>query len=169
MPSKHDQEPLAYMLTWATYGTWLPGDRRGWVRYRHGFQDSDPRVEVEAAARMGETACRLNSRERRIVEETIAAHCGVRNWTLHAVNCRSNHVHVVVSAGVHPDMVCEQFKAWCSRELKKHQRAHASTDVAIRERWWAARGSKRYLKDEQSLEAAIIYVRDAQDAPRNAD
>jgi hypothetical protein len=22
-------EPLAYFLTWSTYGTWLPGDERG--------------------------------------------------------------------------------------------------------------------------------------------
>ena len=25
-------EPLAYFLTWTTYGTWLPGDERGWSR-----------------------------------------------------------------------------------------------------------------------------------------
>ena len=31
-------EPLAYFLTWPTYGTWLPGDERGWVEYRHGWQ-----------------------------------------------------------------------------------------------------------------------------------
>ena len=31
-------EPLADFLTWPTYGTWLPGDRRGWVEYRHGWQ-----------------------------------------------------------------------------------------------------------------------------------
>ena len=27
-------EPLAYFLTWPTYGTWLPGDERGWVEYQ---------------------------------------------------------------------------------------------------------------------------------------
>ena len=25
------QPPLAYFLTWTTYGTWLPGDERGWI------------------------------------------------------------------------------------------------------------------------------------------
>ncbi len=25
-------DPLAYYLTWPTYGTWLPGDERGWVK-----------------------------------------------------------------------------------------------------------------------------------------
>jgi hypothetical protein len=24
--------PIAYHLTWTTYGTWLPGDSRGWVQ-----------------------------------------------------------------------------------------------------------------------------------------
>ena len=27
-------EPIAYFLTWTTYGSWLPGDQRGWVQYR---------------------------------------------------------------------------------------------------------------------------------------
>ena len=34
-------DPLAYFITWATYGTWLPGDERGWVEYRHGWQLPD--------------------------------------------------------------------------------------------------------------------------------
>ncbi len=29
-------EALAYFLTWTTYGTWLPGDERGWVQYSMG-------------------------------------------------------------------------------------------------------------------------------------
>jgi hypothetical protein len=29
-------DPLAYFLTWATYGTWLPGDERGWIQYHRG-------------------------------------------------------------------------------------------------------------------------------------
>jgi hypothetical protein len=34
--------PIAFFLTWSTYGTWLPGDDRGWVEYCHGFQLPDP-------------------------------------------------------------------------------------------------------------------------------
>jgi hypothetical protein len=36
---------------------------------------------------------------------------------------------------------------------------------AIRENWWAERGSQRYINDEDSLAAAIRYVRDGQDRP----
>ena len=28
------ERALAYYFTWNTYGSWLPGDRRGWVRKR---------------------------------------------------------------------------------------------------------------------------------------
>ena len=41
-------EPLAYFLTWPIYGTWLPGDERGWVEYRHGWQLPDPARKRQA-------------------------------------------------------------------------------------------------------------------------
>jgi len=116
---------------------------------------------------MTEDACPLDEDQRRLVEATIADHCRIRSWTLHAVNCRTNHLHVVVTAGLHPDQVREQFKAWTSRKLKQLERDRTSESVApsgIRTRWWAERGSSRYLNDDDSLEAAILYVRDAQGA-----
>jgi hypothetical protein len=132
-------EPLAYFLTWPTYGTWLPGDERGWVQYHRGPQLPDPVKKLESSARMSEGACRLTDPERRLVEETISVHCRVRRWTLHAVNCRSNHVHVVLTAGEHPDTVRDQLKAWCTRRLKEFQRTQltigSSHSSRLRTRW----------------------------------
>jgi len=166
-------EPLAYFLTWPTYGTWLPGDERGWVQYRRGMRPPDPIVEREAAARMTEDACRLDHEQRRLVETTIADHCRVRRWTLHAVNCRSNHVHVVVAANRDPNEVREQFKAWCTRRLKamEHERRRTiAADIPpsqlIRRNWWAERGSGLYINDDEALEGLIHYVLEAQDRPR---
>ncbi len=168
-------EPLAYFLTWSTYGTWLPGDQRGWVLYRRGMQSPDAILERQAKARMKEDACRLDEEERRLVELTICDHCRVRGWTLHAVNCRSNHVHVVVAATVHdPNTMREQFKAWCTRRLKELLVARrrqitlqdTSSDV-VRENWWAERGSGLYVNDEDGLQAVIDYVQLAQDSPRD--
>src|SRR5437868_352228 len=150
-------DPLAYFLTWSTYGTWLPGDERGWVDYHHGFQLPDPIRKLESAARMSEDACLLDAEQRRLVETTIADHCRIRGWTLHAVNCRSNHLHVVVTAGTHPDKVRSQLKAWCTAKLKELDLERAAFGSqgppSIREQWWAERGSKRYINDEDSLEA----------------
>ncbi len=54
----------------------------------------------------------------------------------------------------------QQFKAWGTRALRD------SSDLAGDESPWTRHGSTRYLWDEQSVEAAIEYVRDWQDRPR---
>ncbi len=162
-------DALAYFLTWSTYGTWLPGDERGWVEYRHGWQLPDPVRKLEAEALMTEDACVLSLPQREVVHATIAEHCQIRGWVLHAVNCRTNHLHVVVTAPMyHPKVVREQFKAWCTRRLKEHEDDNSTRKPSdpVRENWWAERGSCRFLTDDVSLEAAILYVRDGQDRKR---
>jgi REP element-mobilizing transposase RayT len=154
-------EPLAYFLTWATYGTWLPGNERGWIKYGHGWQSPDPIRKLEAEARLTEDACRLDAEQRQAVAKQIAETCRIRGWTLHVVSCRSNHVHVVVTAGKPPKSVRNDLKAWCTRRLKELDIARGRTTV--RENWWAERGSQRYINNHEGLEAAIVYVRDGQD------
>ena len=165
-------EPLAYFLTWCTYGTWLPGDERGWIEYGHGWQLPDVVRKLEAEARMTEDACRLDGEQRDVVERQIAETCNIRGWELHAVNCRSNHAHVVVTADQAPKIVRNQLKAWCTRRLKeleavRHDAQGRVVDATtLRENWWAERGNQRFINDSESLEAAILYVRDGQDKPR---
>jgi REP element-mobilizing transposase RayT len=117
---------------------------------------------------MTEHACRLSRAQRAIVEATIRKHCELRGWILHEVNCRSNHLHLVVSAPVNPKTVRSQLKAYCTRMLRQDQaeRSRRSAREQLRKNWWAERGSIRYLNDEDSLEAAILYVRHGQDRPR---
>ncbi len=183
-------DPLAYYLTWVTYGTWLPGDERGWVKCGRGLQPPDPIRKLEAGARMTEDACRLDPEQRKLVEKTVADHCRIRGWELFEVNCRSNHIHVVVAADIKPEAVRSQLKAWTTRKLKeleRHRRgiltrsASEGTPILtrsasegevprgdnIRENWWAERGSRRYINDADSLEAVIQYVRDGQDDPEH--
>ena len=150
-------DPIGYFLTWVTYGTWLPGDSRGWVEHQHGWQLPDPIKEIEAAARMGEDACRLSDQQRTVVEDQIGETCRHRGWHLCAVNCRSNHVHVVVSAGdTRPKKIRADLKAWTTRSLKQRFEPN-------RENWWADRGSIRFLYDEDSLQAVVVYVTEGQD------
>lgn len=153
--------PLAYFLTWTTYGSWLPGDDRGWTNESTGHQPPDRRTLRTAAERLQESICVLSVEERQIVEATIADHCQIRGWKLHAVNCRTNHVHVVVQANSPPDVVTGQFKSWSTRRLRAHE-ASTSDREKRRHRWWSEGGSKRYLNDEHGLEMAIKYVLDAQ-------
>ena len=159
-------EALAYFLTWGTYGTWLPGDKRGWVQYRRGWQPPAPYRESLAKSIMTEAPCILDWQQRKLVEATIAKHCRIRGWKLYEANCRKMHVHVVVPTNEDPDVVRDQLKAWCTRALKELERERRGPNAVIRKKWWAERGSKRYINDHESLEAVIAYVRDGQDRPR---
>lgn len=151
------EDPIGFFLTWVTYGTWLPGDKRGWVEYHRGWQLPDPMLESEAKARMADDACRLTREQRDAVEIQIGLTCRHRGWDLHAVNCRSNHIHVIVSAAqTHPKKIRGDLKAWATRCLKQQFDPQ-------RKNWWSERGSIRFLYDEESLESAVIYVTDAQD------
>ena len=154
-------DPLAFFLTWTTYGTWLPGDERGWVTKPGEFFVGDDRIQQVACERLTAPPLFLGDDQRLIVESTILAHCRIRGWYLHAVACRTNHVHVVVTASQrHPEEVMDQFKAWCTRKLKERDRV---LETSVKLNWWTQRGSKRWLNDDTSLEAAIRYVLEGQD------
>lgn len=156
----HD-EPLAFFLTWTTYGTWLPGDERGWVAKPGQFRAPDSGREKSARIRMTEEPLYLDDEQRAIVEATIRRHCEMRGWYLHAVACRTNHVHVVVTARVDPETIMDQFKAWCTRHLKQNE-VPKPNDSFRRQKWWTQRGSKRFINDDVGLEGAIRYVLEGQ-------
>jgi len=148
---------LAYHITWTTYGTWLPGDGRGWVRWgESGVKPPDPERERDAGKRMVESAVMLTEDQWRMVEQTVRDHCLIRGWRLHAVNARTNHIHVVVTADRDPQEVMNQFKAWCSRRLNEQ----AGT---FRKRWWTKHGSTKWINDEIYLGNAVRYVEEGQD------
>ncbi len=152
----HDA-PIAFFLTWPTYGTWLPGDDRGWIEYHHGWQMPDTARVLESNAKMKEDACILVPAERQIVEAQVAETCQHRGWELHAVTCRSNHMHIVVGAfDTHPKKIRIDIKAWCTRRLKERSNPN-------RENWWAERGSQRYIWDDDGLVTVVQYASEAQD------
>ncbi len=100
-------EPLAYFLTWTTYGTWLPGDDRGWRRKGEPeVQPPNPLMVEMARSPMKEKEFTLSHEHRRLVERTIRRHGELRRWAPHAVNARTSQIHVVVTAvGYRPETV----------------------------------------------------------------
>lgn len=150
---------LAYFLTWSTYAHRLHGDAAGSVDLAHNDPNSpmlkpNPgRIESERA-RLAHEPFVLSPEARDVVHRVIVDHTLRRGWTLHAVNVRTNHVHVVVDCqGTHtPEQVMQQFKMWGTRRLNEAGLATSQTHV------WADHGSTRYLNDATGLMSAIEYV-----------
>ena len=73
-------QPLAYFLTWPTYGSRLHGDERGSVDREHNQPDTpmldhNPKRLRWEREQMSLAPVILNDEERRIVAQTIQDHC----------------------------------------------------------------------------------------------
>ena len=156
--------PLAYHLIWTTYGTWLPGDVRGWIKSGlFGIQEPNPELEQHARDMMAESEVRLTPEQRAAVEQTIRKHCQIRNWILHAVNVRSNHVHLVVTCPCDGAKARDELKLWGSRCLSDLAGLTRPVSAkAGRRHWWTEKGECKAIDTPEYFENAVHYVADLQ-------
>lgn len=150
--------PLAYLITFRCYGTWLHGDERGSVDYVHN-QYGSPRIAPNEKWRQYKTQLlkhspvKLDAARRDSVEFAIRETCDLRNWSLLAINVRTNHVHTVVSIGTFkPENALTAFKANATRQMRQNKCWQHEYSP------WAEKGSKRRLWNERHIELAIDYV-----------
>jgi REP element-mobilizing transposase RayT len=150
--------PLGYLITFRCYGTWLHGDERGSIdRFHNRYKSpylarSDRRRDLNLKQMRSEPLV-LDTKQRQSVDLAVREVCVNREWLLHALNVRTNHVHTVVSIGsIKPDRVLNAFKAYATRRMRLDGNWTESHSP------WADKGSQRYLWTEQSLALAIDYV-----------
>ncbi|MGI8469653.1 MAG: transposase [Pyrinomonadaceae bacterium] len=150
--------PLAYLITFRCYGSWLHGDERGSVD-RFNNQYESPHIapnkvwQEYSAQQLKSEVVILNSKQRKAAEEAIREVCDYRNWFLRAINVRTNHVHTVISIGAaKPERALNDFKSYATRRMRKNG-CWLSENTP-----WADRGSKLRLWNERSIDLAIDYV-----------
>jgi hypothetical protein len=117
-------ESLAYFITFRTYGTWLPGDDRGSTDMSHNGWDAphlvaDSHRRSMAYSRLATAPVTLDGQQRAAVERVIVEQCQFRGWALHALNVRTEHVHLVVSIGLRAERVLTMLKAYATGGLRQ--------------------------------------------------
>jgi REP element-mobilizing transposase RayT len=153
--------PLAYFITFRSYGTWLHGDARGSVD-RHRNRYGSPRIPERPpwlgvnAGLLKHPPVTLDAARRTAVEAAVRETCDIREWRLRACNVRTNHVHAVVTARCEPEKVMTALKANATRFMR--EAGCWTGDYSP----WAEGGSKRYLWTEASVQNAVVYVVEGQ-------
>src|SRR6185295_7773591 len=94
--------PLAHLITFRCYGSWLHGDPRGSVdqlhnQYKAPFAPVNENRKRHNSGMLKSDPVLLDASRRFSVEKAIRETCDHRKWQLRALNVRTNHVHVVVS------------------------------------------------------------------------
>ena len=156
-----------WLLTWTTYGTWLPGDGRGSVtRIRTGVEPRElqnaldtPHVAhepalVQSGKELGCAPIFLGLAHAQCLWDQFQETARHREWHIFAVAIMRSHMHLVVGVQGDPEPkeILKSFKSYGSRALnRKWRRPESGT-------WWTESGSKRKLPDEAAVIDAIEYV-----------
>jgi REP element-mobilizing transposase RayT len=156
--------PLAFLLTFRCYGTWLHGDPRGSVD-RHTNRPGtphlppDPRRVGAARHRLAQPPFTLSDAARVVVADALRSVCAHRGWDAHALAVQPTHVHLVVTGDLLPATALGQLKAWATRRL---------IDAALvprGRRVWSHHGSTRWLWRPEHVQRACEYVDDPHHVP----
>ncbi|TKJ39456.1 MAG: hypothetical protein CEE38_01595 [Planctomycetes bacterium B3_Pla] len=82
------------MITWTTYGTWLQGDERGYVKDgkthpgNKSLRESNKRSQLQDAVR-------LSKNQQQLVRKAIIGEAALQSQRIYALAVQSNHVHIV--------------------------------------------------------------------------
>ena len=154
-------DPLAYLITFRTYGSWLHGDERGSVNRDHNtylapMLATNPPLERAERDHLKQSPVMLSMTKRSAVGESVQRTCQELGWSLLALNVRTNHVHAVIAAPDDPERVMHALKAYATRQL----RGLGLVDRTAR--LWSRHGSTRYLWKPKQVEEACRYVAESQ-------
>ena len=155
--------PVAYFITFHTYGTWLHGDENGSVDKNDDNKPGTPVISPNPdlmkfkRLRMKYPPVTLTYKQRKSIDSTISNVSAYNNWKLHAVSARTEHIHVVISALKSPEAVMNSLKSWCTRKMREQGLwIHDNSP-------WSFHGSTRYIWNEESLQRVCNYVLYCQD------
>jgi REP element-mobilizing transposase RayT len=140
---------IAYMITWTTYGTWLQGDERGFVK--DGITHAGNEALVQSNQRNLKTKhIRLSPAHRQIVQKAILQKAEQLNQKISALSVSPTHVHILAEyIPILIGIVVRYYKNSAQVALRK---------IGFSGRIWTKGFDKRYCFDQKSLANRIDYV-----------
>ena len=140
---------LGYMLTWTTYGTWLQGDERGWVKDRETLE-GNAGLKRSNEERMIQSAVHLNSEQKEVVRQCLLEQAERVGQEVLALAVWSTHVHVVLGAN---EETIEKVAGYYKNGTRK-----ALHDHGLNGKVWTKGYDKRFCYDQETMEQKIAYV-----------
>ena len=142
---------LGYLLTWTTYGSWLQGDERGYVKDGE-VRGENVAIKRDCQKKLRGGAVRLDKIERAVVREGVLGAREKFGQKILAIAVCSSHVHVVCEyVDVPIGAVVGYYKNAGRTALKR---------TGFQGRLWTRGYDKRFCFDEAALAERVRYVRE---------
>jgi REP element-mobilizing transposase RayT len=140
---------VGYMITWTTYGTWLQGEKKRFVKDGE-VRGENVAIKKDCEKKLEGEPVRLSRNEKNIVRDAILDAAKRFNQKILAIAVYSNHVHIVCEyVNVPIDVVVGYYKNAGRVALQKS---------GFEGRVWTRGYDKRFCFDEKELKARIKYV-----------
>ena len=140
---------LGYMITWTTYGTWLQGDERGYVKNGRICPGNKALMQSNKQLQL-QDAIRLSSAQQQVVRKAIIEEAASRGQRIYALAVQPTHIHIVAEYVPQPIGKVVAF-------YKKAGRLALKT-LGHNGKLWTRGYDKRFCFDEESLRRRIRYV-----------
>jgi len=139
-----------YMVTWTTYGSWLPGDKRGYVKQGKTKPDN-PKIMNASQSLQKSATITLDSGQKAIIRRAILQEAERIGHTIEALAVCTNHIHLVARP-------CEKSIESIVSRYKNVAMFALRKDGPVR-RIWTRGFDKRFCFNEKSLNQRIEYVK----------
>ena len=140
---------LGYMVTFTTYGTWLQGDKRRFVK---DGKILEPSKGLEQANKESQSSDKiiLNKKQCEKVKNAILKEAARIREKILAILVWNKHTHIVIEGGGKPiDFVVNRLKTAAYYALKEQD---------FEGKMWTRGYDRRFCFNERELKARIEYV-----------
>lgn len=150
---------MLFLITWTTYGSWLPGDPRGFrMHYKRQtvpsperYADEDQRYEPKRYMPLYSHAASKSSGEVKLNRDQMKAACDAIVQTAVALGVRGTiavlpqHVHILIETpeGITTAFFCNRVKSRSSLRL---------SDYGLKGKVWARRYHAKRISEEKVTE-----------------
>jgi REP element-mobilizing transposase RayT len=140
---------IGYMVTWTTYGTWLQGDKRGYVKNGKILLRNDKLKSANQRRQKFQTV-KLNSSQKQIVRKAILEEAQKINQKIFAIAVCSNHVHIAAEVSLESvEQIVHRYKRLSTFVLHK-----GGLDGKI----WSTGFDKRFCFTQEDIEQKVEYI-----------
>ena len=143
-------ELIGYMATWNTYGSWKPGDDRGYVNNQGQTLKGNKGLLQISTEKQKCPIVKLNKQEKKIAEQVIFAEAEKIGHKIIALAVCTNHVHLLSKPHQQSiESIIGRYKSITTRAFWKYGR---------KGKIWARGFDKQFCRSIKELTARINYV-----------
>jgi REP element-mobilizing transposase RayT len=140
---------IGYMITWTTYGSWLQGDKRGYVKNGKILPANDKLKSANQKQQKFQTV-KLDSSQKHIVCKAIFQEAQKINQKILAIAVCSNHVHIVAKVSSESiEQIVHRYKRLTTFVLRK---------AGLVGKGWSTGFDKRFCFTDKEIEQKVKYV-----------